>query len=265
MKTALSKTNLLFLLFSLWVLALIIAGGSAFAQDSAETAYVRDTTKAFETSFTNAEDAVNQALTEKGVGDKVSSRINGRGSKPIFAYNKPVTVEARGITFDTKTGRWDASLVFIADGEAVSAIPASGHFDEMMEIAVLKHEMHGGDIIRDSDVEIRDFSINHIRTDTITDLASIIGKTPLRAISPYRPIRSAEIVQPAIMKKDAFVQMRYSMPGMEITTSGQAMSAGAKGDVIGVRNSTSKRIVRAVIEDSQTVNIIASGAEHAEN
>lgn len=234
MRSIFYKTNTWLLLFGLFVLALILAGTPSFAQGTADEALISDPRNAFEVSYANAEDAVNQALTEKGVGDKVSATINGHKSKPIFVYNKPTTVEIRGLKFDSQNGHWEGSLVFIADGDVVSALPASGHFDEMVEVAVLKHEVRSGDIIRDSDVEIRDFSLNHTRTDTITDLSGLIGKSPVRSISPFRPIRAEEVVNPAIVKKDALVQMRYTLPGMEITTTGQAITGGAKGDVIGL-------------------------------
>ena len=250
------------LAFVICLLAFAIAL-PALADDEQPTAF--DPHNAFEVSYSAAEDAVTQALTEKGVGDKVAATMNGRKPKPIFVYNKPVTIEARGIKFDKATGHWEGSLVFIADGDVISAIPASGHFDEMIEVAVLKREMRSSDVIHEGDVEIRDFSLSHTRTDTITDLSGLIGKAPLRTISPFRPIRAEEVINPAILKKDAMVQMRYILPGMEITTTGQAMTAGAKGDVIAVRNVTSKKIVRAVIENSDTVSILATGVDHAQN
>jgi len=267
MKTTLNKTNTWVVLFVLWILALMVAGSSSFAQTAApiEPPVISDPRNAFELSYEAAEDAVTQALTEKGVGDKVSATMNGRKPKPIFVYSKPITVEARGLKFDKLSGHWEGSLAFIADGEVVSAIPASGHFDEMIEVAVLKREMRNTDVIREGDVEIRDFSLSHTRADTITDLSGLIGKAPLRTISPFRPIRAEEVITPAIVKKDALVQMHYSLPGMEISTTGQTITAGAKGDVISVRNVTSKKVVRAVVENSDTVSILTTGADHAQN
>jgi len=263
MKTTINNANAWIILWMLWLLAVFIAGYPCFA--ATEEAVTAPDLNAFEVSYPTAEEAVTQALTEKGVGDKVSALMNGHKSKPLFAFSKPVTVEVRGLKYDKQTGHWDASLVFIADGDVISALPASGHFDEMVEVAVLKREMKSGDIIRENDIEIRDFSLNHTHSDTITDLSAIIGKSPLRTISPYRPIHANEVANPAIMKKDALVQMRYTLPGLEITTSGQALTDGAKGDVINVRNTSSKKIVRAVIESSNTVTILGTGAEHAQN
>ena len=256
-----SKTNTWIVLWVLWILALLFIGKPSLADDAQELTSMPAPQNLFEVSYSAAADAVNQSLTEKGVGDKVSSTINGRTNKPIFAYSKPVTVEVRGLKYEKQSGHWDASLAFVADGEVVSALPAAGHFDEMIEVAVLKREMRNGDIIHESDVEIRDFSLNHTRVDTVNDLSALIGKTPARSISPFRPVRTAEVVAPAVIKKDALVQMRYSLPGMEISTSGQAMMGGAKGDVITVRNLTSKKIVRAVIENSETVSISSTNQE----
>jgi flagella basal body P-ring formation protein FlgA len=64
-----------------------------------------------------------------------------------------------------------------------------------------------------------------------------------------------------IVKRDAIVQISYSVPGMEITTSGQALAPGARGDVIEVRNTTSKKVVRAVIEASDRVQVIVPNTQ----
>jgi flagella basal body P-ring formation protein FlgA len=112
---------------------------------------------------------------------------------------------------------------------------------------------------------MRDFPITHTRNDTITDATQLVGKSPVLAISPSRPVRQHEIASPAIVKKNSIVSMRFTSPGMEITATGQAMEEGAKGDVINVRNTVSRKIVRAVIADANTVDIKGIGEDHAAN
>ena len=56
--------------------------------------------------------------------------------------------------------------------------------------------------------------------------------------SPLRPIRMEEVIEPAVIKKNAVISMRYSMNGMMLSTSGQAMEDGALGidmndDIVG--------------------------------
>lgn len=242
---------------------LVAAALANAAETPAATPAVATTAPApglFQLSYAEAEEAVAWVLMQKGVGDKVVAGINGhKNNAPIFSYSKPVTVEIKGMQYDTGTGRWSASLLFRAEGEVVSALPASGHYDEMLEVPVLKRQVKNGEVIDASDIEVRDFPQERARNDTITDMSSLIGKSPLRTIAAFRPIHNNEIASPAIVKKNAMVQMRYTMPGMQITASGQAMGDGAKGDVIEVKNTASKKVIQAVVEDSSTVTIMPQG------
>lgn len=217
------------------------------------------TRNSFEISYEDVEKAVSAALVEKGVSEHVGAKVTGRKNAPVFAFHEPVTVAPRGLQFDQKTGRWSANLYFsLENGEIVTVLPAAGHFTEMLEVPVLKRQVRNGDVIRDSDIEMREFTLTQTRADTLTDAATLVGKTPVRTISPYRPVRNAEIANPAIIRKDAIVQMHYSIPGMQISTTGQALAAGAKGDVIDVRNTGSRKVVRAVIISADTVSVSAT-------
>lgn len=213
----------------------------------------------FELSYEDAEGAIGFALAEKGAGNKVLASITGdKKTEALFTYGRPITVEIRALKFDTTTKRWNASLMFVNEGTIVSAMPVTGRFEEVVEVPVLKRQVKNGDVIKASDIEIRDIAVSRTRSDTITDISSLVGKSPERSISPSRPIREAEIASPVLIKKNALVQMRYSSPGMEITATGQALEEGGKGSMISVRNLASKKLVRAQVADGQTVNIINS-------
>jgi len=261
--------NFFVLLFLIVIGMAIPAFADAPAADpapAAPTAVVSsDTTKyLFQLSSGDAEDAIGKALVQKGAGTKIGISINGHRNDALFSYSKPISVEIRGLQFE-KPSRWSANLLFVADNEVVSAMPVAGHYEEIIEVPVLKREVRSGDVIGEADVEMRDFPMTRTRTDTITDIAQIIGKSPAIAISPSRPIRQHEIASPAIIKKNGIVSIRYISPGMEITTTGQALEEGAKGSVISVRNTVSRKIVRAVITDENTVDIAATGEPYAAN
>lgn len=215
----------------------------------------------FELSYDDAEGAIGFALSDKGAGNKVAATINGHKTEALFSYNKPISVEIRGLQFDKTSARWNASLLFVSEGDTVSAMPVSGRFEEMAEVPVLKRQVRAGDVIKETDVEIRDYALSRTRSDTITDIASLVGKSPARAISPNRPIREQEIAQPTLVKKNGIVQMRYTSPGVIITASGQATEDGGRGSVISVKNLSSKKLVRAVVEDENTVSIIGNSLQ----
>lgn len=212
----------------------------------------------FTVTYADAEAAIGSALAEKGIADKVGAMMDGRKNTALFSYSQPLTVQARSMQVDKDHGRFSASIMFVSEnGTVISALPASGHFNEVIEVPVLKRAFRKGEVITQGDIELRDFALNRTRPDTVTDLSSLIGKTPSGSVSPFRPIRETEIANLPIVKRDAIVQINYSVPGMQISTSGQALAAGARGDVIDVRNTTSKKIVRAVIEAGDRVSVLA--------
>lgn len=230
----------------------------------ADEALANDKEPLFKLTYQQAEEAVSQALADKGAGLKVGAMINGRSNDALFSHSAPLRVEIRGLQFDKPSGHWSGNLLAVADGEVITAVPAAGRFDELAEIPMLKRTLRNGELIAAKDIEIRDIPVGQTRSDTITDMDSLIGKSPSHSISAFRPIRQHEIGAPPLVKKNNIVQMHYKSPGMEITTTGQAMEDGAKGSVISVRNMASKRVVQAVVDDAGSVSIAAPEASRAE-
>jgi len=214
----------------------------------------------FNISYEDAESAISKALSEKAEAGKiVSAIISGKKSTPLFSYNKPINVEVRGLRADSSKNSWSANLIILSEDAVVSAMPLSGRYALMVEVPTLKNAIKNGDLISDADIEIKQFAIERVHGDNIKDSADLIGKTAIRTISPARPIRTSEISFPALVKKNAIVQMRYKTGNIEITTTGQALADGAKGDVIEVKNTTSKKSTRAVVFDEHTVDVMSQG------
>lgn len=262
MSSILYRVNVWGLLGLLWGIAIAVLAAPVFAVDLPDPlANPAAYEKPFALSYADAEKAVTEALINKGVGSKVTASITGAKDTPLYASTQPLSAEVRGLTFDTNEHRWSANLLLVGDGQVVTAMPIAGKYEEILEIPVLRRAVRSGDVIGLGDVEIRDFPLLRTRPDTITDLATLIGKSPLRSISPERPIRLHEIAEPSVVKKNSIVQMRYALPGMEISATGQAETDGAVGDVINVRNTESHKLVRATVQNEHTVNILVPGSE----
>lgn len=219
-------------------------------------------TQYFRLSYKDAEDAIAQALSERGAGAKLSAIITSNHTEDyLFSYDQPIAVEIRSLNFDANTSRFTANLVSVSNNKVLAAKAISGRFNEMVEVPVLRRNMRAGETIAQSDIEFKDYAQARARVDTITDVASLIGKSPERVITAGRPIRAQEIAQPTVVKKNDTVKMVYNQGGMSITTSGQAMSDGSKGHVISVKNIASKKIVQATVQDESTVLINNGGVQ----
>ncbi len=255
--------------FIFTALAIIFNSPFAMAEDAAPT-QPAEQSYIFNISYDDAQDAISKALTEKlgeklaadkQAGKSIAATINGKKASPLYSSNKPVSVEIRGLKSDNDKNSWSASLLITSDSSVISAMPLAGRYSIMNEVPVFKRALKNGDIISEADIELKSFPEVRTGNDMITNTADIIGKTPVRSISPARPIRTNEIAGIAIVKKNALVQMRYKTAYMEITTTGQALSDGAKGDVIEIRNVASKKTTRAVVADNNVVDILAQNVQ----
>lgn len=231
--------------------ALAIPSGNA-APEAPETGLIE---QYFRLSYQDAEEAIAAALSERGAGAKIAAAITRRDNDYIFSYSHPISVEIRGLKFDEKTRRFTANLLPISEGKVLSATAISGSYDEMMEVPVLKRSIKAGDVIKAEDIELRDYTAARTRDSTITDIASLIGKSPVRVITEGRPIREHELALPIEVKKNDLVKMYYRSGPMTITTNGQAQDDGSKGTMIMVRNLSSKKLVQAQVVDATTVVI----------
>jgi flagella basal body P-ring formation protein FlgA len=243
-----------------YILALMISFFSMAAIASSVPSYI------FNVSYEDAQEAVGNALseklsTDKGENIKVAAAINGKKPAPLYSSNKPINVEIRGLRREDELNRWSASMVISDEETVISAMPLAGRYSVLSEVPVLKRALRNGDVISEADIELKFFAQERVSSDTVLVAADLVGRTPIRSASPNRPLRNSEISAPALVKKNALVQMRYKTQTMEITTTGQALQDGAKGDVIEVRNEASKKVARAVVAENNIVDVLAQGAQ----
>lgn len=245
--------------------AIIMLMAPAFANTSGpqtgaaqEVATAAESQPYFRLSYKDAEEALSQALAERGAGAKISTAISNRDGDYVFSYQQPISVEIRGLKYEAATHRFSANLVSLSGKQVVSARAVSGRYDELAEVPVLKRSVRAGEVIKAEDIELRDYPKSRSRSDTVLDVASLVGKSPERVISAGRPVRSMELEQPRVVKKNDLVKMVYNQGAMSISTSGQAMSDGIKGSMINVKNIASNKIVQAMVQDANTV-VIGSG------
>lgn len=120
---------------------------------------------------------------------------------------------------------------------------------------VLTRQLRTGDIIEASDLTSKTIAARQLRKDTITETRFLIGQSPVRAISPGRPMRSGEVTQPTVVKKGDLVQMNYTTPYMSIRTTGEALENGANGALIRVKNSKTEKAISARVVSAGTVEV----------
>ncbi|MCH2546181.1 MAG: flagellar basal body P-ring formation chaperone FlgA [Alphaproteobacteria bacterium] len=241
-------------MMTIYTIGLCMLSLAAFAQTAPIAADYRIT-------LAEAEQQIAQELMRSGHGDDIQANVIGRRSQDLVRRNHPVVMEVVDVQTQNNN-RFSATLLFTTEADLnrpaqkLGNIVLSGRFDEMVDVPVVKFRLSSADIIREQDMEWLKLPQNRIKRETITEMAQLIGKSPVRGLSPNRAIESDEVQSPPLVTRRMPVRMRYNTENISIQAVGTAMQDGAMGERIKVRNDDSGVEVDATVVDRGHVEVL---------
>ena len=141
-------------------------------------------------------------------------------------------------------------VVFEAPSGALSRrapLHYTGTLAETVDVAVLTRGVTRGDVIRESDIVIERRPRASVAAGMLERAEQVVGLSPRRDLSAQQPLRAADLMKPELVHQNDSVLVTYQTPGITLTLRAQALSSGAKGDVINVVNIQSKRTMQGII------------------
>jgi flagella basal body P-ring formation protein FlgA len=106
--------------------------------------------------------------------------------------------------------------------------------------------------LRDDDVTLARRDVTAAR-DTFSDPAAIDGMSSRRTLRAGEIVRRTQLVAPTLVRRGDAVRIVARSGGIEVTVSGEALDAGARDDVIRVRNASTGTVIRARVRDTGAV------------
>lgn len=213
--------------------------------------------KYFQISNDDVAAAVATQMQNQGMGEKIIATMNPLPSPVLYAADHPLKLAIHGLQVDTEAKLWQGQAYILSANKTETVKPVAGRYDAAIRVPVLTRQLRTGDIIEERDLTMKTFPERQLRKDTITSSADLIGQSPRRIISADRPMRTAEITHPTVIKKGDLVEMNYSTPYMHIRTTGEALEDGAKGGLIRVKNSKSDKAISARVTAPGQVEVNA--------
>lgn len=89
----------------------------------------------------------------------------------------------------------------------------------------------------------------------VADLAAIVGKEARVALYPGRPVRAADIGEPAVVERNQIVRMTYRAGALVISADGRALDRGGVGDRVRVMNLDSRTIVSGRVMAAREIEV----------
>lgn len=239
-------------MMTIYTVSLCLLSLAAFAQ----------TATGYRVTMAEAEQQIAEELMHNGLGSDVQASIIGRRATDLVQRSEPIIMEVADLQADENTGRFSAILAFSTEstldkpGRKLGNLSVVGRYDEMVEVPVVKYRLGSSDVIREDDLEWQKMPQNRLKRETVLEMAQLIGKTPVRGLSPGRAIETAELQTPAIVTRNAPVRMRYQSENISIQAVGTAMQDGSMGQKIKVRNDDSGTEVDALVVDRGHVEVL---------
>jgi flagella basal body P-ring formation protein FlgA len=117
-------------------------------------------------------------------------------------------------------------------------------------ITIYPGDVVGGEMLVMKTMRLRDETAPIVRTQE-----AAIGKVARRTLVAGRPIPTAYLTDPQVVRQGKSVQIVFSEGGLMISGVGIALQSGGVGDLISVRNADSGTVIRGIVEANGSVRI----------
>ncbi|MTH97622.1 flagellar basal body P-ring formation chaperone FlgA [Roseibium sp. RKSG952] len=155
-------------------------------------------------------------------------------------------LKASRVLWSRNDGRFDIYLS-VHDQHGEDLVNLRGIAREVVEVAALAQPLRRGQIVKAEDLTSVRMARSQVPARALTDATELVGLAARNALRANAPLSRQDFERPVLIARGDKLTVTYFMPGMKLTTRGQAMEDGAEGDTIDVMNLQSRRIVPAIV------------------
>ena len=112
-----------------------------------------------------------------------------------------------------------------------------------------------GHVLSKTDLVLSEINLNQVRYGYFTDINRLVGKQLKRRLPQDKIIRVNYVKAPTLVKRGEIVNIVAENAGYSVKMSGTAMSNGAKGDRVQVRNLSSRRVIEGTVIQTGVISI----------
>ena len=186
--------------------------------------------------------------------ENVELKISYNG-KILVPSHKEISYEVIPFKALNQNNIYLLDVIFKADSRIVEKIRVTSKIDRRIPVFFTSRPIDRHQIISENDVFMEERRISDLPQKVIWELEDVIGKRARRNIPANTILRKNLLEHSSLIKKGDLVTILAESKTLKITTKGEAREKGSKGDVIKVRNLSSKKIIGGLVLDKSTVKI----------
>lgn len=186
--------------------------------------------------------------------ENVELKISYNG-KILVPSHKEISYEVIPFKALNQNNIYLLDVIFKADSRIVEKIRVTAKIDRRIPVFFTSRPIDRHQIISENDVFMEERRISDLPQKVIWELEDVIGNRARRNIPANTILRKNLLEHSSLIKKGDLVTILAESKTLKITTKGEAREKGSKGDVIKVRNLSSKKIIGGLVLDKSTVKI----------
>ncbi|MGB5179368.1 MAG: flagellar basal body P-ring formation chaperone FlgA [Gammaproteobacteria bacterium] len=122
-------------------------------------------------------------------------------------------------------------------------------------IVVAVRPLSKGTIVQNQDVELLEKDLAVIRSGYYKDLSQVIGQQVVRTISMGTAITTPMVKPQLQIRRGQHISLVAESNGFKVRMTGEALTDGASGERIQVRNLSTRKVVEGIVHSATTVQI----------
>ena len=154
-----------------------------------------------------------------------------------------------------KQGRTTFGVIAEVENEVPVQFQVKATLEEWLELPVAARALKKGAVISEDDLKMAKLNMSMLSKDVASDRDNLIGLELDRSIGAGEVFHLNRLAEPPVISKGSNVILMYKTRLLTATAEGVAIENGQSGDVIKVKNSASKKIVRGTVIEPGLVEV----------
>ncbi|HHG90595.1 MAG TPA: flagellar basal body P-ring formation protein FlgA, partial [Devosia sp.] len=122
----------------------------------------------------------------------------------------------------------------------------------------LTRTLPAGAILQNSDLVMREVSLQSAQGRSAPELQQLVGSQLLRQLREGTPVRFNDVADPVLIARNDIVTLYLKSGALTLTVKGQALADASRGEVVSVLNLLSNRVVQGIAINPGTVEMQSS-------
>lgn len=127
--------------------------------------------------------------------------------------------------------------------------------DLYLPVAMVAREIARGEAITADKLVMKRYNISNLSGDPLLSVGDAAGRLAKRTLRPGKPLLRKQLQQPLLVKRGATVTIVSQTDGISAQTAGVALKEGRLQESIKVQNSSSERVIDAIVVGPGRVSV----------